>query len=133
MSKIFVTGGAGFIGSHLIDRLVEKGHDVCVFDNFYRGNTKNLARSKERIKIIEGDIRDYEHIKKEMNGHDIVFHLAAQPNVIGSVKDPEYNFTTNVNGTLNALKAADENNIKKFIFSSSIEVYGEPRYIPVDE
>ena len=131
--KIFVTGGAGFIGSHLVDRLVEKGHDVCVFDNFYRGNIKNLAENKEKIKIIEGDIRDHKHIKKEMNGYDIVFHLAAQPNVIGSVKDPEYNFTTNVDGTLNVLKAVKENNVKKVIFSSSREVYGEPKYIPVDE
>jgi len=133
MSKIFITGGAGFIGSHLADKLAEKGHDICVFDNFYRGNLNNLKKCKEKIKIVEADIRDYEKIKKEMKGYEIVFHLAAQPNVIDSVKDPEYSFTTNVNGTLNTLKAAEKNNIKKFIFSSSREVYGEPQYIPVDE
>src|SRR3989338_2276148 len=133
MSKIFVTGGAGFIGSHLVDKLVEECHDICVFDNFSRGNVKNLDKSKGKIKIVEGDIRDYGKIKKEMNGYEIVFHLAAQPNVLGSIKDPDYNFTTNINGTLNVLRAAQENNIKRIIFSSSREVYGEPRYIPVDE
>ena len=132
-NKIFVTGGAGFIGSHLVDKLVERMYDVCVFDNFNRGDIKNLSECKEKIKIVEGDIRDYENIKKEMKGYDIVFHLASQPNVIGSVKDPQYTFTTNVHGTLNALKATYESNIKKFIFTSSREVYGEAKYMPVDE
>jgi UDP-glucose 4-epimerase len=128
--KIFITGGAGFIGSHLADKLAET-NDVCVFDNFYRGKKGNIT--SEKIKIIKGDIRNFYDVKKAMKDHEIVYHLAAQPNVVGAVDNPDYTLETNIGGTLNVLKAASENKVKKFIFASSREVYGEPEYLPVDE
>ena len=132
-NKILITGGAGFIGSHLADNLAAKKYDICVFDNLHRGSLENLKNIEGKIKFVKGDIRDYDDINNAMKNSDIVFHLAAQPNVIGSINEPDYTFTTNVLGTLNVLKAAFEHKIKKFIFTSSREVYGDPKYTPVDE
>ena len=132
MVSVLVTGGAGFIGSHLVDRLVNKGYDICVFDNLHRGNLQNIKKSIDKVKFVTGDIRNFKKINNAIKGYDIVFHLAAQSNVIGSIKNPEYTFSTNVDGTLNTLKAAQKNKVKRFIFMSSREVYGDPEFLPVD-
>jgi len=133
--RIFVTGGAGFIGSHLVDSLIEHNHDVIVYDNLFRGKIKNIEDhiKQNRIKFIEGDIRDYDLLEKSCRESEMVYHLAAQSNVIGAVTNLDYSFQSNAIGTYNVLKAAHENNIIRFVFSSSREVYGEAQYTPVDE
>lgn len=134
--KVVVTGGAGFIGSHLVDSLVEKSiHEIWVLDNFYRGSINNLHHQirDKRIHLTEGDIRDKELLSYLFEGTDIVFHLAAQANVLGAVQDMDYSFSTNVIGTYNVLNMAKKKGIKRIVFTSSREVYGEPLSLPVLE
>jgi len=133
--NIAVTGGAGFIGSHLVDKLISKGHKVRVIDNLFRGRFENImSRSdKNLIEIHQLDIRNYPEVQKAFKHCEIVFHLAAQSNVMGAVRDLDYSFSTNVIGTFNVLKACRENGVKRLIFTSSREVYGEALYLPVDE
>jgi len=132
--KILVTGGAGFIGSHLVDRLVrDNAGQVTVLDNFSRGREQNLAQSRDRIELVRGDIRDRGLLQSVMQGVNLVFHLAAQSNVLGAVKDLDYSFETNVVGTYEVLRAAEAAGAKRVIFSSSREVYGEPASLPVSE
>ena len=133
--RVLVTGGAGFLGSHLVDGLVASGDEVIVLDNLYRGSRANIdphLRSGA-VRFIEGDIRDYAVVLEAAAGIDIVYHLAAQSNVIGAIKDTDYSFTTNVVGTYNVLKAAADAGVRRLVFSSSREVYGEPDSIPVPE
>lgn len=132
--RLLITGGAGFIGSHLADRLVQDGdHDVVVFDNFTRGRRANLADCAGSIDVIEGDIRDRRALSAAMDGVDMVFHLAAQSNVIGATKDLDFSFTTNVVGTYEVLRAAELAGVQRVVFTSSREVYGEPDTFPVPE
>ena len=132
--KILITGGAGFIGSHLVDRLVQAdAGQVTVLDNFSRGREEHLAPIRSKIEIIRGDIRDRLLLQKIIKGVDLVFHLAAQANVLGAVKDLDYSFETNVIGTFEVLRAAETSGVKRVIFSSSREVYGEPTSLPVPE
>lgn len=133
--KILVTGGAGFIGSHLVDALVTDGHEVIVFDNLRRGRSEYIEPriTKKQIVFIEGDIRNLNQVQKACQDCEIVFHLAAQSNVIGAATDLDYSFETNVIGTYNVLKSAREQGVRRFIFTSSREVYGEALYLPVDE
>ncbi|MBI2653412.1 NAD-dependent epimerase/dehydratase family protein [Candidatus Woesearchaeota archaeon] len=133
--RILVTGGAGFLGSHLVDALAKgKSNKIAIFDNLHRGRLENINqhRNNKNITFVEGDIRNPIDLKK-IGNIDFVYHLAAQSNVIGSVSTPGYAFSTNVVGTLNVLKFASEKKVKRFIFSSSREVYGNPEYLPVDE
>jgi UDP-glucose 4-epimerase len=132
--KILVTGGAGFIGSHLVDRLVrDNAGQIRVLDNFSRGREQNLAQSRDRIELVHGDIRDRGLLQSVMNGVDLVFHLAAQSNVLGAVKDLDYSFETNVVGTYEVLRGAEAAGARRVIFTSSREVYGEPASLPVPE
>lgn len=133
--NILVTGGAGFIGSHLVDRLVSKGHSVRVLDNLFRGKKENIARHlvDKAIDFHNKDIRFYEQIVPFFSDIEIVFHLAAQSNVMGAIEDLDYSFYSNVVGTFNVLKAAKEAGVRRLIFSSSREAYGEAQYLPVDE
>jgi len=134
--KAFVSGGAGFIGSHLVDRLLLDGYNVIVFDNLFRGKKSNLSKHQENkaFRFIEGDIRNYRQIHDALgDGVDLFYHLAAQSNVMGAVTDIDYSFETNVLGTYNVLKASENRKVRRFIFTSSRESYGEARYIPVDE
>jgi UDP-glucose 4-epimerase len=134
MGRILVTGGAGFIGSHLIDRLVaDASNEVIVLDNLRRGKSSNLTGAQGRITFIEGDIRDRYTIEKAAAGADTVFHLAAQSNVIGAVTDLDYSFSTNVVGTFETLRAAANGGAQRFVFTSSREVYGDPKVLPVPE
>jgi len=133
--EILVTGGAGFIGSHLVDRLSKnKSNKIIIFDNFYNGRNENIMHHLENknIELIKGDVRTKEDIKK-IGKVDVVYHLAAQSNVMGSFFDSNYALSTNIEGTYKILKFASENGVKRLIFLSSREVYGNPTYVPVDE
>jgi len=136
--RVLLTGGAGFIGSNLSEELIERGYKVIIYDNYdeyYQGkkfNLKNLAKRRE-CTIIEGDILDYEKTLEAMKKTDIVIHLAAQPGVRYSTRNPEKTFKVNVLGTLNVLKAAKQSSVKKVVFASSSSVYGNPEYTPIDE
>lgn len=132
--KILVTGGAGFIGSHIVDRLIsENAGEVIVLDNLSRGKRENLAQSIDQVRFIAGDIRDPRILRESMSGVEVLYHLAAQSNVLGAVYDIDYSFQTNVAGTFEVLKAAEIAGVKRFIFASSREVYGEPTALPVAE
>jgi UDP-glucose 4-epimerase len=122
---VAVTGGAGFIGSHLVDKLLAMGKRVVVFDNFSVGERRNLEAHKTnpRLKIIEGDVRDIEALTKAFIGVDYVYHLAVYC-VRLSLVDPATNHDINATGTLNALLAASRTKVKRFIYCSSSEVYG---------
>jgi UDP-glucose 4-epimerase len=134
LRRILVTGGAGFIGSHLVDFLVsQKLGQIVVIDNLKRGRLGNLAKSIDRIEFIDGDIRNRELIERGTQGIDIIFHLAAQSNVLGAVEDVDYSFTSNVAGTLEVLRAAKQSGVRRMVFTSSREVYGEPASLPVPE
>jgi len=135
MKRALVTGGAGFIGSHLVARLVAEGQEVVVLDNLTRPSRDRMA-ALANLSIFEfytGDIRDRAAVAQAVRGCDVIYHLAAQSNVIGALEDPEYSFTTNVTGTYNVLRAAVEGNVRRLVFTSSREVYGEAQYTPVDE
>jgi UDP-glucose 4-epimerase len=135
MTRVLVTGGAGFIGSHLIDRIVDEGYDVSVIDNLYSGKLENIERHIKRGKVdfLEGDIRDTSLVKKSLIGVDAVFHLAALISVPFSVSNPELTFDVNLAGTTNLLNACSEKNVDKFIFVSSCAVFGDTKILPVNE
>jgi UDP-glucose 4-epimerase len=131
-----VTGGAGFIGSHLVDRLLEDGQQrVVVLDNFTRGAVANLAawRSDARLDVVEADIRDAVPVSAVIQGADVVYHLAAQPTIAGAPDNRDEVFSSNVVGTFNVLRAASQNGVRHVVFASSRQVYGEPISLPVDE
>lgn len=140
--RVLITGGAGFIGSHLVDRLLNgqaRGSapdiELVVLDNLRRGRCAHLEPhlSAGRLRFFEGDIRDEATLREAMRGVEVVIHLAAQSNVIGSEQDRDYAFTTNVVGTYTALKVAEAAGVRRFLFSSSREIYGEPETLPVRE
>lgn len=131
--KVLVTGGAGFVPSHVTDLLVEKGAIVTVIDNLKTGSLKNLEESKDRIDFRKIDVRHYKKVKDIVRDQDIVFHFAANADVPYSVKHPKYDFDTNAIGGFNILKSCVDFNVKKVIFASSPAVYGEAQYIPIDE
>jgi UDP-glucose 4-epimerase len=134
LRKILVTGGAGFIGSHLIDFLVRQNAGrVVVIDNLKRGRLANLGQVLHRIEFINGDIRDRELMERTTQGVDLIYHLAAQSNVLGAVHDFDYSFTANVVGTIEVLRAAQKSGARRVVFTSSREVYGEPQTLPVPE
>ncbi len=135
MTRAIVTGGAGFIGSHLVERLVSLGQDVTVFDNLKRGSRDRIATHLRSgaADFIEGDIRNQRAVAGALEGADVVYHLAAQSNVMGALDDPEYSFTTNAYGTFNVLRCAVDAGVARVVFTSSREVYGDPQYLPVDE
>lgn len=138
MKKILVTGADGFIGSHLIESLVKKNFKVKAFTfyNFKSSNgwLDNLDKKiLDNLEVIQGDIRDQNHIKQEMKNIDLVFHLAALIGIPYSYKAVQSYIDTNIYGTFNILNAAKENNVKKIIITSSSEVYGNAQKIPIDE
>jgi len=123
-AQVLVTGGAGFIGSHLVARLVSEGMQVVVVDNLRSGSIENLESSLDKIQFVNGDIRDQNVAKKVVRDAKVIFHLAANASVPVSFSDPEYNFQTNVVGTFNLLHASVAQNLKSFVFASSAAVYG---------
>lgn len=132
--NILITGGAGFIGRHLAAALADNGrHSIIVFDNLYRGSEKILAACGSRAQFVYGDIRDRHMLLNVMKGVEVVFHLAAVSNVLGASADLDYSFSTNVVGTYNVLSAATQAGVKRVMFTSSREVYGEQPRLPVCE
>jgi len=138
---ILVTGGAGYIGSHCILALLEKGYDVVIFDNLVTGHIetvetlKNQKYSGKVVDFIKGDLTNISDIKSVFHKHriDAVLHFAALSLVGESVQKPDKYYHNNVYGTLNLLSAMLENNVKKIVFSSTAATYGEPVYTPIDE
>ena len=124
MAKILITGGAGFIGSNLAEKLNEQGQEVVVLDNLATGRLSNLKKIENQIEFIQGDICDRDFLRENFQGIDFVFHLAALPGVFFSVKNPEQCNKANIDGTLNVLLAARDNKVKRVIFASSSSVYG---------
>ena len=135
MSNVLVTGGAGFIGSHLTEALLRKGHRVCVLDDFSTGKKENLIFDKEylSLEMIEGDIRDLAICRKAMKGIEYVFHQAALPSVQRSVEDPLGSNAVNEGGTLNILFTAREEKVKRVIYAASSSVYGDTPTLPKHE
>jgi nucleoside-diphosphate-sugar epimerase len=125
--KLLVTGGAGFIGSHIVDRLLNEGFEVTVIDNLDTGHLKNIDHHQDNKKFhfIKGDIRDFNLVKETMKDTDAVFHEAALASVTLSVKNPILANDINVTGTLNLLKASSDLHVKRFIYASSAAVYGD--------
>jgi len=135
VSEILVTGGAGFIGSHIVDQLLDEGIKVRVLDNLSTGEKKNLAQheNKKSFRFIEGDIRNFDLVKKTVKGVDAVIHEAALVSVTRSVEDPLLSNEINVTGTVNLLKACVDAHVKRFVLASSCAVYGETETLPIHE
>ena len=131
--KSLVTGGAGFIGSHLVEKLVENGHNVIVIDNFEVGKLSNLKNVKDKIKIINTDIRHYKKISKYFKNIDNVYHFAALADIVPSIENPDEYYSTNVTGTYNVLKASVAKKVKRFIYAASSSCYGIPKNYPTSE
>ena len=130
--KYVITGGAGFIGSHITKTLVEQGHNVTILDNLNTGKEKNLELIKEKINFVKGDIRDNKLLEEIMVDTDGVFHQAALASVQDSFSKPDEYHDVNVNGTENILKLAKKNDFK-VVYASSSSVYGNPEKIPIEE
>jgi len=130
--KILVTGGAGFIGRHLVEQLarVNTSH-IVVFDNLHRSGVPGPFSAG--VEFREADIRDRTAVENAMDGCDVVFHLAAQSNVMGAIADADYAFSSNVAGTYYVLQAALKARVRRLVFTSSREVYGDPKRVPVRE
>ncbi|MBP9864952.1 MAG: SDR family oxidoreductase [Candidatus Omnitrophica bacterium] len=128
-----VTGGAGFIGSHLVDALVKKGFKVRVLDNLSTGKLDNLKQVRGKVEFVKGDIRRQADCRKAVRGMDYVFHFAANRAVLRSVDDPEDTNATNVTGTLNILLAARDAKVKRVVSTSSSSVYGDAKTYPLKE
>jgi len=134
MVKSLVTGGAGFIGSNLVDQLVKKKHKVIVLDNFSTGRRSNLSHQIEKnVKIIKVDISNNIYLDKYFKGVDYVFHLAGIADIVPSIENPNKYFKSNVVGTLNVVQAAKKANIKKLIYAASASCYGIPDKFPIKE
>ena len=131
--KILITGGAGFIGSHLVDRLVKSGAVVRVFDNLSDGTIENLSDSAGQIELIQADLLDSDMLATALDGIDMVFHLAANASVPRSVNDPIHDFQCNAQGTLNLLNALRGANVERCLVASSGAVYGQPMHFPIKE
>lgn len=128
-----VTGGAGFIGSNIVRKLLAKGQTVRVLDNFSSGREENLADLKDRIELHDGDIRDYWTVVKAVKGVDYILHQAALPSVPRSVNNPLTSNVVNIDGTLNVLEAARQAGVKRMVMASSSSVYGDTVELPKHE
>jgi nucleoside-diphosphate-sugar epimerase len=133
--KILVTGGAGFIGSHVVDALLKRGDEVVVLDNFTTGSKSNLQNhfGKSGFRLVEGDIRDQKKTRETLEGVDAIIHEAAVTSVPFSIQNPEVTRDVNLEGTLNLLRLALERGAKRFIFASSCAVYGKQKKLPIVE
>jgi len=131
--KILITGGAGFIGSHLVDKLLEMSHKVVVLDNFSTGRKENLSHVDGQIQLVECDLSVKGDWIKEFNGVDWVFHLASLADIVPSIQNPESYFRSNVDATFYVLEAARHANVKRFVYSASSSCYGIPDQYPTPE
>ena len=133
--KVFITGGAGFVGSHVADKLLELGCEVTVYDNMSTGQELFLKNAVQNSKfnLVKADITDLENLSKEMAGHDFVFHLAANADVRGGVRNTRIDLDQNTIGTWNVLEAMRINKVKGIAFASSSAIYGDPKEFPTSE
>lgn len=131
--KAFITGGCGFIGSHLVDSLLHQGVAPIIYDNLSTGNLKNLKDCQEWIEVISGDVRDLDRLQKSLKNVDWVFHLAAHSSVSGSLVNPFVTHEVNNTGTLNVFWAALQAKVSKVIIASSCSVYGDIHQPPLQE
>jgi UDP-glucose 4-epimerase len=133
MAKYLITGGAGFIGCNLARHILALGHDVVVLDNFATGKSENLEEIRDRITLIEGDVRDRDAVDRAIEGCAAIFHEAALGSVPRSVKDPVTSHDVNVNGTITVLEAARAAGVKRVIFAASSSAYGDQKQSPKHE
>jgi nucleoside-diphosphate-sugar epimerase len=132
-TPVLVTGGGGFIGSHLVDALLERGARVRVLDNFATGHRRNLAHTIDRVELLEGDIRDAATCREACAGNRIVFHEAALGSVPRSMRDPATTMDVNVRGTANVFAACRDAGVQRVVYASSSSVYGDSRTLPKKE
>jgi len=132
-TRILVTGGAGFIGSHLVDRLVQEKYDVTVLDDFSIGRLQNIKQNMNSIRLLKKDVRSSKAAKEAVKDVDVVFHFAAIASVPLSIRKPELVNEVNVKGTLNLLDASVNSDVKNFVYISSCAVYGEAEKLPIKE
>ena len=130
--KVVVTGGCGFIGSHLVERLVRGGFEVTVVDSLRSGQTENLSGLRDNITLLVEDIREDGRWRDEVSKSKVVFHLAALADIVPSIQDPKEYFSTNVSGTVNVVEAAKQNKTK-VIYAASSSCYGIPEFYPTPE
>jgi UDP-glucose 4-epimerase len=130
MATYLVTGGAGFIGSNIVDELLKRGQRVRVLDNFATGREENVAEFASRVDLIRGDVRDENTVDRAVNGVDYILHQAALASVPRSIADPTSNNQVNAQGTLNLLVAAKKHNVKRVVYASSSSVYGDSDVLP---
>ncbi len=130
---ILVTGGSGFLGSHLVERLVQARNNVVVIDDLSSGRMVNLKKVIDQIEFIKADLRDREFVMNIVKDVDLVYHLGANASVPRSVQDPVYDFECNSLGTFNVLEACRRADVDRVVYASSAAVYGEPEYTPIDE
>jgi nucleoside-diphosphate-sugar epimerase len=128
--RYLVTGGAGFIGSNIVDELLRRGHDVTVLDDFSSGKEENLTTAVKKIRLVRGDICDLEAAREACEGADYVLHLAARTSVPRSVKDPIETNRVNIDGTLNVLVAARDAKVRRVVYAASSAAYGETPTLP---
>jgi nucleoside-diphosphate-sugar epimerase len=133
MEKCLVTGGAGFIGSHLVQLLLNRGYTVRVLDNFETGSRETISEIRKDIDLIEGSVEDLDTVRKAVEGMDWIFHEAARGSVPRSIEDPLGTHSVNITGTLNVLIASRDANIKRVVCASSSAIYGETPELPKRE
>ncbi|MCK5347254.1 MAG: GDP-mannose 4,6-dehydratase, partial [Candidatus Heimdallarchaeota archaeon] len=131
--RCLVTGGCGFIGSHIVEKLLKLGHSARIIDDLSSGNLENIRTFRDDVEFIEGTITDYQVVAATMQDIDAVFHLAAMPFVVQTIQEPVDSTNVNFTGTLNLLEAARLQHVKAFVFSSSSAIYGDSKILPVHE
>ena len=131
--KFLVTGGAGFIGSNIVEELLKRGHEVRVLDDLSTGRRENIAPFEKDIELIIGDVRTYHTVLRCARGMDFILHQAALPSVPRSIKDPIATNEVGITGTLNVLQAAKETGVKRVVYASSSSVYGDTPELPKHE
>jgi UDP-glucose 4-epimerase len=130
--RIVVTGGAGFVGSNIVKRLLKEQASVVVLDDFYTGERDNLPADDRNLEVITGSVTDFELVRDVVKGASVVIHEAAR-NIIVSTRNPREDYEVNIGGTLNVLLAVRETGVPRIVYASSASVYGNPRYLPINE
>ncbi|MGB7622850.1 MAG: NAD-dependent epimerase/dehydratase family protein [Terriglobia bacterium] len=131
-TRVLVTGGAGFVGCNIVRLLLNSGASVTVLDDFYTGKEDNLPAAHPRLEVVRGSVTDFDLVRRVVKNAQIVIHEAAR-NIIVSMRDPREDFEVNIGGTLNVLMAVREAEIRRMVYASSASIYGNPRYLPINE